>query len=370
MILLVTYEAIQDFLNHIAPPYLEEEWDNSGIQVKHNRKKLNTLLIGLDPTLDFVQKGVQVKADLLISHHPLFFNPLKSIDTNSLPGKKLSNLINNKIGLISIHTPFDLAENGLSQALAERLNLESIKTLKPVTTARLIRLVIFVPRSYEDEVVNALLDVGLGRIGDYKNGYYRSDSEGFFEPLPSANPKVDIAEKRSPAPERRLEFLMKPQLKDKAIPKLLEVHPYEEPAYTFEETERIDQSVGLGRIGKLNQALTYNQVVEMVGNSLEVENKDIITTGNPRNLVKTIAVSPGAGGEAVRPTLRAGVDLLVTGELDYHERLEASEKGLPVIEVGHYNSEKIFSPWLSQLLGEKFSKSELQVYEYSGGETS
>lgn len=138
----------------------------------------------------------------------------------------------------------------------------------------------------------------------------------------------------------------------------------------FRSTERVDQGVGLGRIGELNQALAYNQFVDLVCKSLEVKNKDIITTGDPCNRLKTIAVSPGAGGEALTPALRASVDLLVTGELDYHERLEAREKGLPVIEVGHYNSEKIFTPWLSQLLGEKFSKLELKIYQHSGGKTS
>jgi len=370
VILLVTYKAIQEFLDYIAPPYLEEEWDNSGIQIKHNLQKVNTLLIGLDPTLDFVRKGIEDNADILISHHPLFFNPLTGIDTTSLIGKKVAELVSNQIGLLSIHTPFDLAENGLSQALAEKLNLRSIHTLQSSDVARLLRLVVFVPKSYENEITSGLLGLGLGKVGKYKNSYYRSDSEGFFEPSESASPDVGKTDQKQCTKESRLEFLLKPQLKGRAISKLLDIHPYEEPAYTLEKTERIDWDVGLGRTGQLKKPTDYNQVIHFIRTSFNVKENEIIKTGKPGKPINTIAVSPGAGGSSIKPALSAGVDLLVTGELDYHERLEAEETGLAVLELGHYNSEKIFVPWLSQLLEEEFSESKLKIHQYLGGKES
>ncbi|MFB6215034.1 MAG: Nif3-like dinuclear metal center hexameric protein, partial [Candidatus Bipolaricaulia bacterium] len=80
-----------------------------------------------------------------------------------------------------------------------------------------------------------------------------------------------------------------------------------------------------------------------------------------------VASSPGSGGAAVKPARDSGVGLLITGELDYHERLEACESGLTVIEVGHYHSEKVFTPWVRDLLRERFTGDELQIEFHEEG---
>ncbi len=112
MIFLVRYSTLLEFLEEIAPPYLESKWDNSGPQVTPDQENIDKILIGLDPSLELIEKGVRKEADLLLTHHPLIFSSLKNLDQESLTGQKIFSLIHNRMGLISIHTPFDQSEKG------------------------------------------------------------------------------------------------------------------------------------------------------------------------------------------------------------------------------------------------------------------
>ncbi len=282
-------------------------------------------------------------------------------------GGKLFQLIDAGLDLISIHTPFDHSSIGLSEALAQRLELQSTRVLKPVHDAKLLRLVVFVPQEVESELVTALHEVGLGSVGNYSEGYYRVESEGFFTPDDSASPASGESGNREATEESRLEFTLSPDLKERAISTLREVHPYEEPAYSIEETERLNPEVGLGRVGSTTRPLDLDGVVGLVSESLEVPREEIRITGDLERRINRLAVSPGSGGAATRPTLNSPAPVLITGELDYHERLDAYEEGLVVLELGHFHSEKIFVPHLTELFDEEFSRSDLVIYQYMEG---
>ncbi|MBS3812248.1 Nif3-like dinuclear metal center hexameric protein [Candidatus Bipolaricaulota bacterium] len=364
---MVSYRAIQVFLEEAAPPYLEEEWDNSGFQVKRDRDEVERLLVGLDPTRDLIQYGVNRDVELIITHHPLIFNSLEGLEEGTLVGSKLLQLIDNQIDLVSIHTPFDHSARGLSDALAERLGLRSSRVLKPVRGGNLLRMIVFVPPAHEAEVVDALQAVGLGSLGNYSNSYYRVRSEGFFTPSESATPARGARGKGESTAEARLEFILSPDLKDRAVSALMEVHPYEEPGYSIEETERINPEVGLGRIGHTTRPLGLEDVVDLVTESLNTKVDEMKITGEPDGPITTLAVSPGAGGAGLYPAINSEAGALVTGELDYHERMDAYEEGLVVVEIGHFHSEKIFVPRLTELFEEEFSRSELEIFQYMEG---
>lgn len=366
MIFLVLYRTLQKYLEEIAPSYLESDWDNSGPQVATNQETVEKIFIGLDPTSEFIEKGITRESDILITHHPLIFSELEKLDRGTLTGKKLMDLASHGIGLLAIHTPFDFAARGLSHALAKKLQLEQVTPLETSSAPYLLKLTVFVPENEEERVKEALLESGAGRVGDYRDSYYKSQAEGNFRPTESANPTLGEAGGTETTKEVRLEFLLSPKYRSKVVSALQTVHPYEEPGFSLEETERQEPGVGLGRLGRWPDSRSPDEIRSLVAASLEISKKKVRLTGRLRGEVKIVATSPGAGGAAVNPAINSEADLLITGELDYHERMDARERGLATIEVGHFHSEKVFVPWLKKLLREEFSQEGLSIELYKG----
>jgi len=364
VIFLVSCKTLREYLADIAPPYLEADWDNSGPQILSGREQVGAVMIGLDPSLDFISTGVEAGADLLLTHHPLIFSRLSKIDRNTLTGKKVCSLIENQLDLIAIHTPMDQSSSGLSQGLADRLELNSTSPLKPAGKANLFKLEVFVPETVKEKVLSALLDAGAGRVGNYSDSYYSSSGQGHFKPLESSDPYTGEKNRAQSTEEVKLEFMVRKKFRTRVVSALERSHPYEEPGFSLYETDRQETGLGLGRLGKWDEERDLGEVKSLVNRTLGVDREEIKTSGKLTEPIKWIGASPGAGGEAIKPARRAGLELLITGELDYHERQEAVETGLTVMEIGHYHSEKVFVPWTRDLLRERFDSDELTIELY------
>lgn len=118
----ITVAQIFDFINEIAPFGSQESWDNSGILVGNRNSEVTSVAVCLDVTNDTVSQAVNVGANLIVSHHPVIWNPLKSIDFDMPVGKA----IKNGISVISAHTNWDLAIGGVNDVLAKLVGLEDI----------------------------------------------------------------------------------------------------------------------------------------------------------------------------------------------------------------------------------------------------
>ncbi len=121
-------ESIKEIINKIdkfCPFYLQEEWDNSGLQINTSESRINKILITLDLTEDIVNYAIENKFKLIITHHPFIFVPLKAIDPLSTKGKIIKKCLLNNIGVLSLHTNLDKKFNSL---LAKKLGLIKIKT--------------------------------------------------------------------------------------------------------------------------------------------------------------------------------------------------------------------------------------------------
>ena len=113
---------IYDFINEIAPFSQQEQWDNSGMLVGDFEKEVGCAAVVLDVTEDAVNQAKNLGAELIISHHPVIFKAQKNI----LKGNIVYDLIRNDISVISAHTCLDSADGGVSDVLAETLELSSI----------------------------------------------------------------------------------------------------------------------------------------------------------------------------------------------------------------------------------------------------
>lgn len=122
-------QEIVDTLNDIAPFALAQEWDNCGIMVGDPDQEIRSILIALDPTLEAIDYALSQGIDLIVTHHPLFFEPLKSLNLAHGQARKAALLIENRMALVSMHTNLDAAQNGVADELAARLGLREVRGL-------------------------------------------------------------------------------------------------------------------------------------------------------------------------------------------------------------------------------------------------
>ena len=118
---------IAEAIERLAPVGLAEKWDNVGLMTGDFEQEINTIFICLDVTSENIRRAIEVKADLIISHHPLIFSPVKKIVESDVLGSILRTLIKNNISVYSAHTNLDNADGGMNDILANKLGLEDIR---------------------------------------------------------------------------------------------------------------------------------------------------------------------------------------------------------------------------------------------------
>ena len=126
-----TVAEIWQALTEWAPSDLAEEWDNVGIQVGDPDARVKRLVTALDVSSGLIESAVSIKADMVLTHHPLIFSPLKNLVLSSPVSRIISICIKNDIAVASAHTNLDSAENGVSDQLASMLGLEQVRPLVP-----------------------------------------------------------------------------------------------------------------------------------------------------------------------------------------------------------------------------------------------
>lgn len=116
---------------------------------------------------------------------------------------------------------------------------------------------------------------------------------------------------------------------------------------------------GIGRYGSLKKEMTVRECCEEVKQAFSLENVKVF--GDLERKVKTAAISPGSGRSVISNALQAGVDVLITGDIDHHEGIDAVAQKLMVIDAGHYGVEHIFIPYMEQYLKREAKELEIAV---------
>ncbi len=140
-------------------------------------------------------------------------------------------------------------------------------------------------------------------------------------------------------------------------------------AMQMEQTEVLEvtgvsesgEAYGIGFTGALPTAMTAKECCQMVKNAFNLETVRLF--GNPEQEVTRIALSAGSGKSMIGPALRAGVDILITGDIGHHDGLDAVDQGLMIIDAGHYGIEHIFIRQMKEYLEEQFPELEVRAAE-------
>jgi dinuclear metal center YbgI/SA1388 family protein len=263
-----TVAKIKQIMDELAPPLLAEEWDNVGLQIGDPRQPVRRIWVALDPTLHVVKAACQKKVDLLITHHPLIFRPLKTIDFDTPGGSIIQMAANHKLAIFSAHTNLDIVRDGVNDVLAQRLGLQNPTVLKPV------------------------------QVGE--------------------RAKEEIA------------------------------------ALSGGEAE-----FGIGRIGSLAKAGSLNSLVSMVKKRLKLD--FVKVAGDLEMKVTRVAICSGSGSGLMEAFLSSKAQAYISGDIHYHDALEANSLNRAIIDIGHFPSEHLMVDALARQLENVISKAGIEA---------
>ncbi|MCL6581540.1 MAG: Nif3-like dinuclear metal center hexameric protein, partial [Firmicutes bacterium] len=359
-------------LDAIAPPALAELDDNVGLLVGDPRRTPAWVAVALDAAHALAPGSPLAgrSGGLLVTHHPLPRRPLGRLLEDDPEGGLLAQLLRSGTALYAAHTSFDSAPLGLSHELAVALGLEpsSLRPLVPPggSGAGFVKLVVYVPRTHSDAVRRALGEAGAGWIGNYSDTAFACPGRGYFRPREGASPFIGTAGQVEEALEDRLETVVPAYRMAEVVARMLEAHPYEEPAYDVYRLEshptvtRPELMVGLGRVGELpgDPPPGLGAFVCRVEDALGLERGAARVLGEPdgpaRRAVRRVAVCPGAGGRYLGAAAAAGAEVYVTGDLTYHQAVEAARLGLVLVDAGHLGTERLFVKTVAERLRAEF----------------
>jgi dinuclear metal center YbgI/SA1388 family protein len=243
-------------LDTIAPPGLAEPWDNVGLQLGDPGRDVKTVWIALDASPAVIDAACAGRIDLLVTHHPLIFQPLTRIDVQRLIGAAIGQAFQHRLAVFSLHTNLDAVSQGLNDLLAQRLELTRVRPL-------------------------------------------------------IANPAV--------AGNRH----------------------------------------GIGRVGLLARPCRLSELALSVKRRLGAEGVRI--AGDPQLRVQRVAVSTGSGSGVMPHFLQSDAQVLISGDLHYHDARDAEAAHRGVIDVGHFHSEQLMKNALVQKLAGVLARKRLSV---------
>lgn len=326
-------------LHKLYPPFLAEDWDNVGLQVGDPGMPVERILIALDPSEATLDEARRRGAQALLCHHPLIFRPLKRLTPQDETGRILFRAVREGIAVLCAHTNLDRARDGLNDWLAAHLGLIAPQPLETGAPGELLKLVVFVPAGYEDRVAEALHRAGAGHIGGYDRCAFRVTGTGTFRPGTESKPFIGRTGENEEVREVRLETVLPRELAAKALEKMRKVHPYEEVAFDLIPLANSRPGIGLGRIGRLAAPVALADFAARVKQDLRCRAPRLV--GDPAAPVSKVAVCGGSGASLIHEAARQGADVLVTGDVKYHEARNAESLGLALIDAGHFATERL-----------------------------
>lgn len=341
---------IQDLVglvHSLFPPSLAEDWDNVGLQVGDPAAPVRRVLVALDPSERALAQAIELGAEALLTHHPLLLRPLKQLTPRDETGRVVLAAARQQVAVLCAHTNLDRAAGGLNDWLADRLGLAGAVPLA-AGDADLLKLVVYVPQGHEAAVADALFAAGAGRIGGYDRCSFRSPGTGTFRPGAETRPFLGRVGEVEEAAEIRLETILPGSLAGKALEKMGRVHPYEEVAYDLYPLANRRPDVGLGRIGRLPESVPLKEFAARAKTALGCS--ALRAVGSLDAPVSKVAVCGGSGASLVSEAARQGADVLVTGDVKYHEARLAESLGLALLDAGHFATERIVATELAALL--------------------
>ncbi len=353
---------VQDIINvmeELAPARLAESWDPVGLQVGRKDWPVRSIWVALDPLPEVVSAACDQHVDLLITHHPLLFQPVKNLDFNSPAGSILYQCAVNHLAVYSAHTNLDKSSGGLNDILAKRIGLDAVAVFAPEEDAESCKLVLYVPADDEQEVLNALFQTPAGIIGEYSCCTFRNAGKGSFLPGAQARPFIGKTGEISHVDEVRIETLVQKKDIPAVMSHVRSHHPYQTVAFDVYPLMPVVSRHGFGRTGTLIERMNLFQFAHSIKERLCLQNVKV--SGNPDMMVQRAAVCSGSGSSLLNVFFASTADVFISGDLRYHDARAAESAGKALIDIGHFSSEHLMIEPIRDYLRQRISSASWEV---------
>lgn len=337
-------------LEQIAPPVLQESYDNAGLITGNLRWACSGILCTLDATEEVIEEAKGLNCNLVVAHHPIVFKSLKKITGSNYVERVVISAIKNDIAIYAIHTNLDNVIEGVNNKIADELNLINRKVLLPKENM-LVKLYTFVPVEHAETLRSAIFKAGAGFIGNYSECSFNAEGKGTFKAGENTQPFAGEKNIRHEENEIKIEVIFPAYLKNKVVDALITTHPYEEPAYDIIALSNEFSKTGSGITGELKEAISEEELLRSLKNAFNLA--VIRHTQLLQKPVKKIALCGGAGSFLISKALAAGVDFYITADIKYHEFFDADKK-MVIADIGHWESEQFTIELLYEVLTAKF----------------
>lgn len=291
--------AVLDTVRRLAPEAYQADWDNSGVQVAGPDRDVSRVAVTLDPTPEALARCLDWGAEAVVTHHPLYMEP----KAPSRPGPYLDALalvVKADAWLYACHTSLDCRPNGPARWLGRTLDLADTRLLEEVHAFPPVQISFFSVDPLDEDTAQEWADL-----------------DGVWAVSQSSSQEVRIVCDED-AWEGGLRELVEQDLGDRTD-------------FFQRRLERPARRVGFGQIGSLPEPLSWS--------AFEAELAEIFpgrgwrVTGKTPKTVERVAYLPGSGGSLAGAAFDLGADVYVTGDIKYHQALEAAG---PIVDVGHF----------------------------------
>lgn len=330
----------------------QSSWDFSGPQIYTSDREVSCIALSLDADINTIEKAIDIGCELLITHHPIFFRESKGINFHKHTDKKVITAIKGGLDILSYHTNIDMADDGTNGYMMSLINgkkLDGYLSKEGVITH--FKVSIFVPYDYKEEIYKVIANVGAGHMGNYSNCSFTSEGVGMFTPNNQASPFIGKADEGEIVDEVKIETIVDERILSKFLSSIKNAHPYEEPAIDVVKLENI-QEYGIGNICSLDKEYSLQEFILFLQEKFNYQ--DIRTNLKNINNFSKIGVCSGSGSSLWKDCIKNGLNVLLTGDMKYHEALDAAENGVCIIDISHQVSEEIYLDYLSKVIEENF----------------
>lgn len=350
-------DIISFFESEYADIRKQSEWDFSGPQVYTEDREVKRIALSLDPDKSSIRQAINKGCELLITHHPLFFRADKGLLCVRSVDKRAIDAVRGGLDILSYHTNIDMSPDGTNAHICRLLGAEKENNfIAKEGRLNSFKFSVFVPYDYKEKIFEALRSAGAGVQGNYSGCGFMSEGVGMFTPNKNARPFIGEVGVAEIVDEVKIETVVCEELMASVLKAVLNVHPYEEPAFDIIKLEH-GHDYGVGEICRLDRDYSLAEFIALLKDKLKTD--DVRTNMPDIKPFSRIAVCTGSGASLWKDCLKKGVYVLLTGDMKYHDALDAAEDGFCIIDAGHQATEEIYLDRLSDVLKNKFN---VEVY--------
>lgn len=319
-----------------APLSLQADYDNCGLAVGNPEMALTGAVVAIDVTEAVIDQAIESGANLVLTHHPIVFKPLRNLSGSDLVQRCLRQAIKHDIALYSLHTNLDSIPGGVSHEMATRMQVADLQILQK-RSGELYQLAVMVPHDSTSKVMEALFAAGAGRMGHYQDCAFVTDGEGRFMPTQGAMPYAGDVGKPHVGKEQKVEVLVSAGDRSRVMAAMKEAHPFETISHQWLALDQPHPEVGYGVVGTLVEPMSPEAFIDHVKQCFGL--KVIRHSAFVTDQIHTVAMCGGSGADLLPLAIQKKADVFITADVSYHRFFEP-DGDICMMDIGHWESEQ------------------------------